>query len=77
MPKNDDIRLPALIAEMRDEGFAPFPYRKISEGARDGLFPAVLRNGQWYARRADKVRIADALGMKRAAAPARRQTVAA
>ena len=76
MPNNadDPVRLPTLLAELRDDGFAPFPYRRLAEAARDGIVPARLRNGQWYARRADKARIAAAMGMKRTPAPTRRQS---
>jgi hypothetical protein len=74
---DDHVRLPALLVELREDGYDTGPYRAFAEAARDGLYPARLRNNQWYAKRADKARIAAAMGMRRTAPTKQRQTVAA
>jgi hypothetical protein len=66
MPETDDLRLSAILQELREEYEGPTPsYREFWEAARDGVFPAHLRNGWWHARRKDKKAIATALGLKR------------
>ena len=65
MLDDDEIRLPALLAELRDEGYETPGYRSFQEAARDGRFSATLRNGLWYGNRKNKHPIALAMRMKR------------
>lgn len=65
MLDDDDIRLPALLQELRDDGLETPNYRQFQEAARDGRFPATLCNGLWYGNRKNKRAIAAAMRMKR------------
>ena len=65
MRDDDDIRLSALLAELREDGWETPPYRQFQQAAGDGKFAATLHNGLWYGNRRDKPAIAVALRMKR------------
>ena len=60
-------RLTGLPAVLRAAGFLALPsYRKMRDGALDGLIPAQQRNGYWYYNEADVPAIARALDLERA-----------
>lgn len=70
MPDTDEIRLSALLQELREDDYEAPGYRAFQEAARDGRFPATLRNGLWYGNRKNKRAIAAAMRMKRRRAAA-------
>jgi hypothetical protein len=62
---DDDIRLSALLLELREDDWETPTYRQFQQAACDGKFPATQRNGLWYGNRKNKRAIAAAMGMKR------------
>jgi hypothetical protein len=61
----EDVRLSALLQELREDGWETPPYRPFQQAACDGRYPATLHNGLWYGNRKNKRQIAAVMRMRR------------